>query len=199
MSLTGFLKLIILVVSLRKNLAQNDAPNLYKVIGENNSVGGGWSLLPSDHPLLSDSNFLSHIGDCRDCRVIVKTEDISVEVKGDTSAWAGEDLELSCTIGGEDVGLLYPPVDAEVRTQSNTDGEILNGILKVWIPPFMRKNKYASFSVTSKCYLKSIATGEPIDVPSHSLTTIIKCKNKKMIFFSFLNQVNLSVIKMHRK
>ena len=179
MNLVGILKLIMFLVTLCNTLAQNDEPKLYKVIGEDEPLSNGWSLLSSDHPLFSDSDFLNHIhsGDCENCRVIVRTGDISVEVKGNLSVWAGEDLKLSCAIGDEEVRLLFPPVTAEIRTQRNTDGEILNDTVTIGIP-FFRDYKHPSFSVTSNCFLKSASTGEPINLPSHSLTTTVKCKYK---------------------
>ena len=179
MNIVEILKLIMFLVTLCNTLAQNDEPKLYKVIGEDEPVSNGWSLLPSDHPLFSESDFLNHIrsGDCPNCRVIVRSGDISVEVRGNPSVWAGEDLNLSCAIGDEEVGLLFPPVTAEIRIQRNTDGEFLNDTVKIGIP-FFRDYKHASFSVTSNCFLKSASTGEPIGLPSHSLTTTIKCKYK---------------------
>ena len=176
MNIIGILKLIMLLVSLCNTLAQNDDPKLYKVIGEDDSVSNGWSLLSSDHPLFSDSEFLTHIhsGDCEHCRVIVWTGEISVEVKGNSSVWAGEDLKLSCVIEDEEVGLLFPPVTAEIRTHRNTDGEFLNDTVNIGTP-FM-DYKHSSFSVTSKCHLNSASTGESFDLPSHPLTTTVKCK-----------------------
>ena len=170
-----------LLVSLCNTLAQNDDPKLYKVIGEDDSVSNGWSLLSSDHPLFSDSEFLTHIhsGDCEHCRVIVWTGEISVEVKGNSSVWAGEDLKLSCVIEDEEVGLLFPPVIAEIRTHRNTDGEFLNDTVNIGTP-FM-DYKHASFSVTSKCHLNSASTGESFDLPSHPLTTTVKCKYQTYI------------------
>ena len=182
MNLGEILKLMI-VVSLSKTSAQNEDPKLYKVIGEDSTISKGWSLLSSDHPLFSNPDFLRHIrsGDCENCRVIVKTEEIrGYKVKGNSTIWAGEDLSLSCAIGDEDASLLFPPVTAEIRTQKNTDGEFID-TANVGLP-FIENENHDSFTVTSKCHIKSVSTGEPIDWPSHPLTTTVKCKNQTYIW-----------------
>ena len=183
MNLSEILKFMFVLISLSKTSAQNENPKLYKVIGEDSSVSQGWSLLSSDHPLFSNPDFLQHIhsGDCEKCRVIVKTEDIrEYKVRGNSTIWAGEDLTLSCAIGDEDVGLLFPPVTAEIRTQKNTDGEFIDTV-NVGMP-FIKEKNHDSFTVTSKCHLKSAYTGEPIDWLSHPLTTTVKCNNKIYIW-----------------
>ena len=190
----NILKIIFFATHLCENLGQIYTPRIYKVIDEGDSVSNGWSLISQDHPLLSNNEFLNYIHDGDDdnpvinsiWRVIVKDGHINVRVtrKSDwdgDSIMAGEDLPLSCVIVEEGEGrVLYPPVAAEIKTQRNTDGEFLNDTLNIGFP-FMLEKKLASFSLTSKCHLKSLLSGEPIDdVMSQPLITIVKCNYIKI-------------------